>query len=238
MSARTYAFADLHGRFDLLLRAFTAISEHAGDQPYKVVTLGDYVDRGPQSRQILQHLMDAQDAGRPLICLKGNHEDIMLQAFNDPSKQEWWHRNGGGQTLASYGGVPDIDHLRWMGSLPLYHEDANRVFVHAWAHPTMPLADQVGLKCYHSEPAMFWTLYRDDDEGGHLGKHVVHGHHQHEHGPLRFSGRTNLDTFAWYSGRLVIGVFNDDVPGGPVEFIEIIGERDPRAKQPSTTGGK
>ena len=53
----TYAFADLHGRYDLLLKALTAITEYAGEKPYKVIALGDYIDRGPQSCQIIQHLM-------------------------------------------------------------------------------------------------------------------------------------------------------------------------------------
>lgn len=218
----TYAIADMHGRFDLLKRALMKISNRNKGQPYKVVTLGDYVDHGPRSGQIIQHLKDAQEAGRPLICLKGNHEDIMLQALRDPSKEGWWLMNGGGATLASYGGkLPDLEHREWIEALPLYHEDTHRVFVHAWVHPTTPLAKQVDMKCYHGEPALFWTLYRDDDEGGHNGKHVVHGHHQHAHGPILKKDRTNLDTFAWYTGRLVVGVFDDDKPGGPIDTIEV-----------------
>lgn len=220
----TYAIADLHGRFDLLKKALTAISERDDGTPYKVVTMGDYVDRGPQSRQIITHLRNAQDMGRPLVCLKGNHEDIMLQALRDPSKQGWWMMNGGGATLASYDDkTPYHDHLKWVEGLPLYYEDENRVFVHAWVHRTLPLTEQLNEKCYHGEPALFWTLYRDDDEGGHRGKHVVHGHHQHAHGPLLFRDRTNLDTFAWNTGRLVVGVFDDDKPGGPIDTIEIKG---------------
>lgn len=221
----TYAIADLHGRFDLLKEALEVISSRSTSTPYKVVTLGDYVDRGPRSGRILQFLKDAQDAGRPLVCLKGNHEDIMLQALRDPSKMHWWMRNGGGATLASYGDkAPDHDHLRWVEGLPLYYEDAHRVYVHAWVHPKIPLSEQLNEKCYHGEPALFWTMYRDDDEGGHNGKHVVHGHHQHENGPILKSGRTNLDTCAWYTGRLVIGVFDDDKPGGPIDTIEVKGK--------------
>lgn len=220
----TYAIADLHGRYDLLIKALNTVFRRPGGGT--VITLGDYVDRGPESRQIISHLMTLRDApqkGWKVICLKGNHEDIMLQALRDPSKMGWWLQNGGGRTLASYGGEVSIDHIRWIDALPLYHEDPNYVFVHAWAHPTMPLAEQVDLKCYHGEPAMFWTLYRDDDEGGHNGKHVVHGHHQHAHGPLKYPERTNLDTFAWNTGRLVVGVFDDEKPEGPIEIIEVKG---------------
>lgn len=230
---RTYAIADLHGRFDLLARALEAISARDDGSAYKVVTLGDYVDRGPESREIIQHLMNAQAGDRPLICLKGNHEDIMVRALGNPALMGWWLDNGGGQTLLSYGHtqkgpitpeVVPVEHVRWIESLPLFHEDANRVFVHAWAHHTTPLSEQIDLQCYHGEPALFWTLYPDDDEGGHLGKHVVHGHHQHAHGPILKSGRTNLDTFAWYSGRLVVGVFDDEKAGGPIDTIEVVGE--------------
>ena len=67
----TYAIADLHGRFDLLTAAFDAIVKHAAERSFKIITLGDYVDRGPQSRQIIDHLMAAQEMGVSLICLKG-----------------------------------------------------------------------------------------------------------------------------------------------------------------------
>jgi serine/threonine protein phosphatase 1 len=223
----TYAIADLHGRFDLLQDAFAKIGDYAS-APGTVVTMGDYVDRGPRSNEVIERLMLGVSDGWKLVCLKGNHEDIMLQALRDPSKMGWWQQNGGGQTLASYGGMTDIGHVQWIDDLPLYHEDARRVFVHAWAHPTMPLSEQRTLQCYHGEPALFWTLYRDDDHGGHLGKHVVHGHHQHAHGPIRMKDRTNLDTFAWATGRLVIGVFDDDKAGGPIDFIEIKGKPDAR----------
>lgn len=229
----TYAIADLHGRFDLLEAALARIAEHA-TLPATLVTMGDYSDRGPQSRQILERLMAGP--GHPdwtWVHLKGNHEDIMVRALGNPSLMGWWLDNGGGQTLLSYGHAKDgpitpdvvpMEHVQWINSLPLFHEDANRVFVHAWVHPKTPLAEQVDLRCYHGEPALFWTLYRDDDEGGHLGKHVVHGHHQHAEGPILKSGRTNLDTFAWHSGRLIIGVFDDAKAGGPIEQIEIIGK--------------
>jgi hypothetical protein len=67
------------------------------------------------------------------------------------------------------------------------------------------------------------TLSRRDD-GGYGQRHVVHGHHQHAHGPIFKKNRTNLDTFAWYTGRLAIGVFDDARPGGPIEVLEVNGE--------------
>jgi hypothetical protein len=63
-----------------------------------------------------------------------------------------------------------------------------------------------------------------DDQRGHDVRHVVHGHHPFKDGPITIEGRTNLDTLAWHTGRLVVGVFDDDVPGGPVSLLEVRGE--------------
>src|SRR5262249_35743982 len=68
-----------------------------------------------------------------------------------------------------------------------------------------------------------WKIYDDRDEGGHGQRHIVHGHHQHTHGPILKKNRTNLDTFAWYTGRLVIAMFDDKTPGGPLEILEVQG---------------
>lgn len=226
----TYAIADLHGRFDLLVGALMQITQHANDRPYKVITLGDYVDRGPQSCQIIQHLIDAQACGRPLICLKGNHEEIMRLSCRKLPSAEWWLSNGGGHTLLSYGHVregrvnvkvvPDA-HLDWVEQLPLMHIDQHRVYVHAGVDRHIPLEGQAALTDMHGNQKILWKLYGNDDEGGHGYRHVVHGHHQFKDGPICKKGRTDLDTFAWYTGRLVIGVFDDDIPGGPIDFIEI-----------------
>jgi serine/threonine protein phosphatase 1 len=227
----TYAIADLHGRFDLLTAAFDEIFKDAilrgkTGEKFKIVTLGDYVDRGPQSRQIIEHLMAAQAAGAPLICLKGNHEDMMVETIRKPLHPDWWIGNGGGATLISYGHAPaglvDYDvvpkeHLKWLDSLPLMHIDQHRVFVHAGVDRFKPLDQQ-------DKQILTWKLYDNNDEGGHDRRHVVHGHHQFEDGPVKCTGRTDLDTFAWYTGRIVVGVFDDDVAGGPVGYIEVVRE--------------
>ena len=71
---------------------------------------------------------------------------------------------------------------------------------------------------------VIWKIYRDDDDGGHGQHHVVHGNHHRAHGPIFKKKRTNLDTFAWYTGRLAIAVFDDGTPGGPIEVLEVNGE--------------
>jgi serine/threonine protein phosphatase 1 len=97
------------------------------------------------------------------------------------------------------------------------YADRHRVFVHAGIDPNRPLDEQ-------DAENMIWKIYPDDDGGGHGQRHVVHGHHQHAHGPIFKKNRTNLDTLAWYTGRLAIGVFDDAAPGGPIEVLEVLGE--------------
>jgi serine/threonine protein phosphatase 1 len=224
--SKTYAIADLHGRFDLLEMALARITERA-EPPATLVMLGDYVDRGPGSRQIIERLIAGlgRDGWR-LICLKGNHEDIMWQTCRRLPDVDWWLTNGGGATLISYGqhkgdqadvAVVPAAHLDWIERLPLMHIDTHRVFVHAGIDPKCSLDQQ-------DTEDVIWKIYRDDDDGGHGQRHVVHGHHQHAHGPIFKKKRTNLDTFAWYTGRLAIGVFDDGTPGGPIEVLEVNGE--------------
>lgn len=210
----TYAIADLHGRFDLLKKALEAVTNHAGDHDYKVITLGDYVDRGPESRQIIQHLMDAQDQGRPLICLKGNHEDMMHETLMAPLDPNWWVGNGGETTLKSYNNEVPSNHLHWIGSLPTIYVDRHRIFVHAGVDPTKSLDEQ-------TDEFKLWYRYIDGADIGHGERHVVHGHTPNPHGPEKYQSRTNLDTLAWRTGRLVVAVYDDDKPGTAIEYIEV-----------------
>ena len=113
--------------------------------------------------------------------------------------------------------VPE-QHLCWMDELPLMHVDSHRVYVHAGVNPDLPLDAQ-------DPQELLWKRYRDiDDQRGHDVRHVVHGHHPFKDGPITIEGRTNLDTLAWHTGRLVVGVFDDDVPGGPVSLLQVRGE--------------
>lgn len=213
---RTYAIADLHGRYDLLIQALNTIFRRPGGGT--VVTLGDYVDRGPESRQIISHLMtlrEAPQAGWKVICLKGNHEDMMHETLTAPLDLNWWVGNGGETTLKSYGGSVPAEHLKWVSELPKMHVDKHRVFVHAGIDPTKQLDEQ-------NDEMLLWYRYVDGADIGYGELHVVHGHTPRPHGPEKLSNRTNLDTYAWRTGRLVVGVFDDDVPGPAAEYIEIV----------------
>jgi serine/threonine protein phosphatase 1 len=216
----TYAIPDIHGRIDLLELAIAKILEHSGEERATVVTLGDYVDRGPNSRQVIERLMAWRSEKLKLVPLKGNHEAMMYQVCNNLADLIWWIQNGGGSTLESYGtenprAMPPA-HLKWIANLALMHVDQHRVFVHAALDPKIPLDQQ-------SEQTLLWKRYPEGFALGHGRRHVVHGHHSNPDAPIVTKGKTNLDALAWKTGRLVIGVFEDDRPGGAVEFLEVSG---------------
>ena len=224
--SKTYAIADLHGRFDLLEMALACIAERA-EPPATLVTLGDYVDRGPDSRKIIERLMAGlgRDGWR-LICLKGNHEDIMWQTCRRLPDVDWWLTNGGGATLISYGQqegdqvdvtIVPTPHLDWIEQLPLMYVDRHRVFVHAGIDPNCPLDEQ-------DAENMMWKSIQTMTTAATTSATSYTGHHQHAHGPIFKKNRTDLDTLAWYTGRLAIGVFDDAAPGGPIEVLEVHGE--------------
>ena len=208
---KTFVIADLHGRFDLLEAALAAIDAAADGGT--VVFTGDYVDRGPESSRIVYRLMRGPErSGWSWICLKGNHEAMMVGGLRGLSHGEIWRANGGVETLASYpGGVPPA-HLEWLDALPLIHCDRHRIYVHAGVDPTLPLAAQ-------TEQTMLWM--RTDRDYVHPEGYVVHGHMPHKNGPRILSGRADLDTLAVYTGRLVIGVFDDALPGPPVDLLTV-----------------
>ena len=221
----TYAIPDLHGRIDLLEAALTKIFEHSRGAVSTIVTLGDYVDRGPNSCEVIQRLMNWRDDKVRLVSLKGNHEAMMWETCNRLAELDWWIRNGGDQTLVSYGQDPGRApdprivphaHLEWIADLDLMHVDRHRVFVHAAVDPDIPLDKQ-------SEQTLLWKRYPKQDGRGHGRRHVVHGHHADPAGPIVTISRTNLDALAWKTGRLVIGVFEDDRPGGASDYLEVVG---------------
>lgn len=222
--SKTYAVPDLHGRADLLELALEEIESSPSGGT--VVFLGDYVDRGPQSRQIIERLMAGpKEACWKWICLKGNHEQMMADAiFGRPSRASWI-QNGGGYTLVSYGhpvkGYVDLtvvprEHAEWIDALPLVHADGKRVFVHAGVDPMLPAGGQ------RPHTALWQRLHRTVDRG-HPEGYVVHGHTPYEDGPVVLDGRVNLDTLAWYTGNLHVAVFDDDREGGPSKIVKVEG---------------
>lgn len=221
----TYVIPDIHGRADLLKLGVARIRNHLGRRRGKIITLGDYVDRGPRSADVLEMLLNWPAHFPPLVTLKGNHEAMMLAACRGEVKLEWWLQNGGSQTLRSYGLETDdpadlrhlpAAHLEFISRLPLMHVDRHRVFVHAGVDPEKSLEQ-------HSERILLWKRYPPFFEKGHGERHVVHGHDADPSGPIATSGRTNLDCMAWRTGRLAIGIFQDAQRGGACEFLDVVG---------------
>jgi serine/threonine protein phosphatase 1 len=213
----TYVIPDIHGRYDLLSEGLVEII--AGGDAGVVVTIGDYVDKGPESKQVIDRLLSGVAEGWSLVALKGNHDAMMVDALRDPSKMATWIAKGGDAALASYGGDPAAvphAHIAWLDRLRLIHVDAHRIYVHAGVDPEIALDQQ-------TEATLLWKRYPKGFPGGFGDLHVVHGHDNFPEGPLLYEGRTNLDTLAWRTGRLTIGVFDDDTPGGPVDLIVIRG---------------
>jgi serine/threonine protein phosphatase 1 len=210
-----YAVGDVHGRLDLLLRLEDRIAEDRArlQQPALLVLLGDLVDRGPASAQVLDHVLAPPPARFERLCLLGNHEAIMLSFIADPRPGAMWLAQGGRETLASYGIPPEQlrrpsrrlltqllathvpeRHLAFLRAMPVMLQTPRHVYVHAGIEPTVPLAEQ-------STDTLLW--YRDDllETYAGLGRRVVHGH-SITRTPLVTEHRIAIDTGAFQTGTL------------------------------------
>jgi serine/threonine protein phosphatase 1 len=216
-----YAFGDIHGRLDLLDQALDMVTDMAvtlcDDKP-QLLFCGDYVDRGPDSKGVVDKLIQLQSEGA--ICLRGNHEQLMIDALTERTRfaVSHWLANGGDTTLTSYGGVVPPEVLGWMEALPLYYETANHVFVHAGMQPGVALSA-------HDPETLMWIRQAFLRRGaGEFDKHIVHGHTPQWDGkpnpaePELLAHRTNLDTGAYATGVLTVGVF-DPMQAEPIALL-------------------
>lgn len=210
---KTYAIGDIHGKYALLERALERIESSPSGG--RVVFLGDYVDRGENSRAVIERLMAGPTKpGWEWICLKGNHEDMMVGALRAKYQGNWWVGNGGGSTLVSYDGEVPEEHVVWADTRPLYHADGKRVFVHAGVDESLPMNQQ-------DEETLLWSRCPTHQDCSHPEGFVVHGHTIVTDGPVVLAGRMNLDTGAFHTGRLSVAVFDDDKEGGPVDIFSV-----------------
>ena len=217
----TFAIGDVHGHLELLAGLMRSIDGAAGGRPHRIVCLGDYVDRGPDSAGVIALLRERQAmAGRGrFVCLKGNHEDMLLAATRGGLDEIAWLENGGDGCLASFGvaATADLpeDVVAWIEACPTYFEDASRAFVHAGLDPTRDRLDQ-------SDESRLW-IRQPFLEGDHdFGRFVVHGHTPQRSGePDVRRHRVNLDTAAAYGGPLTAAVFEDG-SGPPVSFLQVL----------------
>ncbi len=151
MAGRTIAIGDIHGCQAALAAVVAAIGPGPDDT---VVTLGDYIDRGPHSRGVLEQLIALARRCR-LVPLLGNHEELLLDALRDRGALRRWLTLGGADTLRSYGWVPGgprraladwfpSQHRQFLASCQPYHETSSHLFVHAGFVPELPLCRQPG----------------------------------------------------------------------------------------------
>lgn len=203
----TYLIGDIHGTYALLEPLLTQIEADRGDTPADLVVIGDMIDRGPDSATVLATLQGLSGA----VCLKGNHEDMAMNFLDAPRDAgPRWIRNGGEETLASFG-ITDIHTTRledlaqafsealgslepWLRSLPLSWQSGNLVAAHSGLDPKRSLARQ-------KHDAMIWgrskflEVARKDDLW------VAHGHWPAE-SPSCADGRLSIDTGAGRGGSL------------------------------------
>lgn len=212
---RVYAIGDIHGRADLLEAAAQKIERDSRAAPGETLTifLGDYIDRGLESSAVLDRL-NRRDFPTPIVALRGNHEQTMLDALDDAAIFEFWRKYGGVETLASYGvDVSEVmrgrdyaraqaelkrkapaDHVAFLHSLPLTHEIGDFFFCHAGIKPGKRLQDQ--------QPHDLMFIRREflDSTADH-GKIVIHGHTPVKEPDFR-PNRIDIDTGAFLTDRL------------------------------------
>ncbi|MBV8653616.1 MAG: serine/threonine protein phosphatase [Alphaproteobacteria bacterium] len=212
---RVYAVGDIHGRVDLLRGMNQLIHEdaYAKQAPRNVVVyLGDYIDRGETSRQVIDCLLDEPLPGFEIVHLRGNHEDSLVQFLGDLLVGPPWIAYGGAATLRSYGVKPptsDRDlvrvqgelrevlppsHLEFMRGLTLSHVEGDYYFTHAGVRPGVSLDEQAA----HD---LLWIRDEFLSSNADFGKIIVHGHTITD-APEVKRNRIGIDTGAFASGTL------------------------------------
>ena len=216
---------DIHGRADLLAELLAKIENEAPDA--RLVFVGDYVDRGPDSRAVID-MLRARGSGS--VCLKGNHEVMLLEFLADPmNRGVRWLRHGGIETLESYGISLSMESSaaqieagsrefraylangaeNWLRSLPVMWQSGNLLVTHAGPDPLRPVSEQ-------EEKVFLWGHNRFLRERRRDGLWVAHGHWARERAKMA-DGRIAVDTGAWQSGRLSAALIS---PDGRVRFVE------------------
>lgn len=217
---RIYAVGDVHGMFDQLRETVSWIeddSARAGLAAH-VVFLGDYVDRGEASPDVLDFLAAGPGRSHDVwTCLMGDHDRMMLEALSSPSDveaRETWLANGGYETLEGYGidrytpfdeaaaAVPS-EHVAFLRGLRPYHATQTHIFVHAGLRPG------TGIQTQSFEDMLSIRGPFLDVEVDH-GRIVVHGHTPAAKGPDLLPHRINLDTGCYATGRLTCAAFDSD----------------------------
>jgi len=213
---RLIAIGDVHGKDDKLRRLLNVVSPRSSDQ---LVFLGDYIDRGNKSRDVISRLLELQQKFPQTVFLRGNHEQLLLDALVEvgvrsgpqlrnlseyfktrasDSALDQFLGNGGNETLRSYhirnlsDGLPQ-DHIKFIESTQMWWVYGNYIFVHAGLSPRVPLEEQ-------DPGVLLWERLSPPGKDGEI--HIV-GHHPMVDGEPYFEpGRYYLDTGAAYGQPL------------------------------------
>ncbi len=196
MKPRTIVIGDIHGCLQALDAILAAIRPQPNDT---LVTVGDYVDRGPDSKGVIERLLSLREQVH-LVPLLGNHEEMMLDALEKRIEPFGWLNHGGAQTLESYGFTGDTNvvpetHLEFLRNLQTYFENDTHFVVHANYDPRLPLAEQ-------PTELLRWVKLTERMPGPHVsGKIAVVGHtHDRQGEILKLPHLICLDTYC-YGGR-------------------------------------
>lgn len=213
-----YAIGDIHGCYDHLMALMKKIKDDfdkSGESSAKVVFVGDYVDRGPKSRHVLDYLMNGSPFENiEFICIKGNHEDMFVNDYKINRKVEAMYDKhvlrSFNDEIPYYETIRDLVHpkyIDWMDNLPLSYETDTHFFCHAGINPGIPLSQQ-------SATDLIWIRnlflsYRYEFE-----KIIVHGHTPTVLGePEIMFNRINCDSHCYNSGRLTcVKLFDNNDP--------------------------
>jgi len=218
---RIYAVGDVHGRADLLDQLLEKIVRDASNAPgsCSLVFVGDYVDRGADSRGVIERLLRPLQ-GFETHYLRGNHEQAMLDFLEDPSSYRRWRKFGAGETLESYDVEPPVEndeaaaaiardelaerlpetHLRFLHDLGSFVQIGEYHFVHAGVRPGVALEDQ-------SLEDMMWIRDEFLNSEENFGKVIVHGHTPTDR-PVCRSNRIGIDTGAFATNCLTAVVLD------------------------------
>lgn len=215
---RTFAIGDVHGALTKLKTLLSLCVDAGQEEPVRFIFLGDYIDRGPRSREVVETLIDfARTAPGEVICLLGNHEALALAALSGGLPETRWFAFGGMATVHSYrvSAARELptEHMDWFRSLPKLYDDGRRLFVHAGIDPARSLTDQ-------DENSLLWIREPFLSATRDYGRLIVHGHTPILNGrPALCANRLDIDTGAAYGGPLTAALF-DDHELAPIEFLQ------------------
>lgn len=202
MTGKYFAIGDIHGCINLLESLWDKIEPDFDREKDTLLFIGDYIDRGPDSREVVDFILDLKKKVN-IICLKGNHEQMLLTYHLYNSYKDFYLMNGGSSTVMSYGLVKSDsgkrmnippEHLDFFRTLLPYHETEDYIFVHAGLKPGYPLKLQ-------DQTDMIWIRSEFIDSDYDFGKKIVFGHTPLPR-PLLTAGKIGIDTGAVYGGKL------------------------------------